>query len=646
MSRHTIRGRRRILGSVLALAALLVGVLSAPASAPAVSAAGAPLGSPSGLPSHFGIGLSAAPNTNGIYGWMPNSGTPWDYAYQYLSGGVNTGTGWETWNPSGQFALYYAQGAASHGYIPVFPYYEMLESNGSCNSCIDAQKDFSNLNNASTMAAYFQNFTLLMKRLSAGTYNGITGFGKTAIVHIEPDLSGYAEVGVLNNAKCYGYCTGQGNNPAFLRASVAASGDPDVASYPNTYQGFNWALLHLRDLYAPNVLLAFHVSDWATGQDIGSSSDPNLNASALGQEAGSFASQSGISGVPAGASTYDLLFNDVLDRDAAYYKYVLHDPSHWWDRYNSTFPNFHRWETYISAASGAASRSVIVWQVPEGNQYFDTENNTSGHYQDNRAEYFFSHIPELVQSGVIGMMFGAGNSGSTVHWDGNGDGVTNPPSFCTTDGSSGGQICNTHPSSVSDDDGGYLRTQGQQYYANGGYPLGGGNPTPTLAPSPSPTPTSPGGSLVLGNFEGTTEGWAGNSDVSNDGPSTYPPPVALGQYSLWLQYAIPKPWSEVQLSKAVNVDLSRDSTLSVSVYAKQPVVPTTGVQVRFLAQGSDGKWYASLYQRAPIGSRTTVTWNIAGVPRQPLKQLFVTWQYTTSAVGYGNEIFLDAIQAY
>jgi hypothetical protein len=39
----------------------------------------------------------------------------------------------------------------------------------------------------------------------------------------------------------------------------------------NTFRGFMLALQHLRDVYAPNVLLAFHVSDWAAGQDVGSS---------------------------------------------------------------------------------------------------------------------------------------------------------------------------------------------------------------------------------------------------------------------------------------------------------------------------------------------------------------------------------------
>jgi len=471
----------RLTRGLLSTALLITTIAATPiiSQAPrAVHASTTPTTIPGGLPTHLGIGLAAPPDTSGIYGWMPDSHIPWDYAYQYLSGGVNTGSGWETWNASGQFALYYAQGAAAHNYTPVFSYYEMLQSTGSCGSCGEAQKDLSNLNNPTTMASYYQNFALLMKRLGAGTYDGIAGFGKTAIVHVEPDLSGYAEQGVLDNSKCYSYCAGQGNNPALLHAAVNSSGVGDVAGYPNTYQGFNQALLHLRDLYAPNVLLAVHVSTWATIKDIGGP-DPTLDARALGQEAGLFAAQSG---------AYDLIFNDVSDRDAGYYKYVYNNPNAWWDTRNVTFPNFHRWETYIGTVHSAAGKPVMIWQIPEGNQYFATENNTNGHYQDNRAEYFFGHMDELAQAGVIGLLFGAGNGGSTVNADGMNDGVTNPPSLCTSDGVSSGQVCNTHISTVADDDGGYLRLAGQQYYANGGYPLTSSPPTPANTPAP-PTAT-------------------------------------------------------------------------------------------------------------------------------------------------------------
>jgi hypothetical protein len=244
---------------------------------------------------------------------------------------------------------------------------------------------------------------------------------------------------------------------------VASSGDPDVKAYPNTYQGFNLALLHLRDKYAPNVLLAFHVSDWATLFDVGTYTGADLDATALGTKAGTFAARSGTKTVRAGTSHYDLVTNDVLDRDAGYYKSV-YGQNRWWDRLNVTFPNFHRWEDYVAAFTASSARPAMVWQIPLGNQYFQTENNTDGHYQDNRAEYFFAHPQELADVGVIALLFGRGNGGSTTYTDDHGDGITNPASFCTTDGISSGQICNDHASVVSDDDGGYLRMAADDYY--------------------------------------------------------------------------------------------------------------------------------------------------------------------------------------
>ena len=138
--------------------------------------------------------------------------------------------------------------------------------------------------------------------------------------------------------------------------------------------------------------------------------------------------------------------------------------SRWWDRNNISFPNFTRWERYLSEARGVAgNKPILLWQVPVGNQYFRTVDNSDHHYQDNRGEYFFGHIPELVQVGIIGIMFGAGSADNTTNND-SGDGVTNPPPMCTTDGISSGQICNDHESTVPDDDGGFIRFSAGAYY--------------------------------------------------------------------------------------------------------------------------------------------------------------------------------------
>jgi hypothetical protein len=419
---------------------------------------------PSGLPTHFGIGLSAQPPDLAAAGWVPTSGIPFDYAYQYLAGGVNTGGGWQTWNTSAQFPLWYARDAHARGAIPVFPYYMLLQSASACGGCGEAAADLARLNDAPLMAAYFADFAKLMQRLGSGTYDGIAGYGDTAVVHVEPDLAGYAQQAVLDAADCYGHCTGTGNDPSLLRASVTSSGSAVVAGYADTFRGFNLALLHLRDVYAPNVKLAFHVSNWATGPDIGSDTRASLDPVAQGNLAGAFAAASGVSSAPAGTSTYDLLFNDVADRDAGYYQQVL-GKNVWWDRDNVTVPNFERWEQFLGAVTATTGRRAIVWQVPLGNQVYQSVNNTNGHYQDNRVEYFSSHVPELIGVGVIAVLYGRGNGGSTTNTDDRGDGVTNPGALCTTDGTSGAAICSSATSTVSDDDGGYLRDAAGAYYA-------------------------------------------------------------------------------------------------------------------------------------------------------------------------------------
>ncbi len=422
---------------------------------------------PPGLPAHLGLGLTAGPEDVAAGGWMPSSGVPWDYAYTYIAGGVNTSSGWQTWNANGTYPIDYAQSAAADGYIPVFPYYELLQSSGACSSCGEAQRDLTHLNDPTLMASYYADFATLMKRLGPGTYDGVAGFGGKTIVQVEPDLSGYMEQAALDTGSCYGYCTGQGNDPSLVKAEVASSGDPDVAGFPDTYRGFSLALAHLRDLYAPNVVLAFHVSDWATRVDIGSDTNASTDATDLGDEAGAFAAAAG-----AERGRYDLVFNDVADRDSQV-------SGVWWDRTNSTLPNFHRWEQYVSAITATTGLAAVVWQVPEGNQYFDTEDGSAGHTQDNRAEYFLNHPQELVAAGVVAVLFGRGNGGSTTHTDAQADGVTNPPSTCTGAGMGGGTICNDHVSTVADDDGGYLRMQGGAYYRS---------PVPLAAPAPAANP--------------------------------------------------------------------------------------------------------------------------------------------------------------
>ena len=314
---------------------------------------------------------------------------------------------WTTWNTNATFPLDYARSAAAAHYVPVFSYYQLLQSARSCGGCGEQQRDLTNLNSPALMAAYYSDFTTLMKRLGVKTYGGVAGFGGTAIVQVEPDFSAYAEQAVLSGGQCFGFCTGSANDPAHLRAAVASSGDSDLAGYANTYSGFVEALTHIRDLYAPNVLLGYHVSNWATAADIGSDSSPTLDVTTLADEVVAFSRA-------AGAGRYNLVFNDVLDRDAGYYQSVYGNPHVWWDRDNVSFPNFHRWESYLATILAGLAKPGVVWQIPLGNQYYDTENNTlRGTTRTMRAEYLFAHPREVSGIGVVALLFGPGGGGQT-----------------------------------------------------------------------------------------------------------------------------------------------------------------------------------------------------------------------------------------
>src|SRR5260370_2364576 len=87
---------------------------------------------PAAFPRYFSFGVLSPPATaSALDDMRTNNGAAITFRYQYLTGGVNAGRGWETWQqPAGQFANYYMQESAQHGYMPTFVYYEICLSNG------------------------------------------------------------------------------------------------------------------------------------------------------------------------------------------------------------------------------------------------------------------------------------------------------------------------------------------------------------------------------------------------------------------------------------------------------------------------------------------------------------------------------------
>jgi len=381
---------------------------------------------------------------------MTASGVPWRYRYTYLAGGVNTPNPWPTWQdpalPPGQYALDYMNQSRAAGYIPTLPYYQLLQSNPQT-GLGESGQDWAHLNDPAVMNAYYRDFTLLMQK--AGQYGG------QVLVNVEPDLWGYLQQ------------RAGGASAATLTASVASSGYGSAAGLPNSVQGFAYELLKLRDTYAPNAMLGIHASMWSSGRDIGSDTDPSLNAPAEADKTAAFLDSAGISSNPYG-STWDVLFNDVDDHDAGWWEAQGSNNAsftHWWDTGNLRFPNFARYLSWVAELHVRTGRPQVAWQVPVGNQYYLTMNNTCSHYQDNVAQYFIGHASDLYNAGLIAVLFGAGNGCQTTNEDGQHDGITNNNNVPTTDTAGGCNACNTHFSTVADDDGGFLRVFVGQYYA-------------------------------------------------------------------------------------------------------------------------------------------------------------------------------------
>src|SRR5207253_494082 len=127
---------------------------------------------------------------------------------------------------------------------------------------------------------------------------------------------------------------------------------------------------------------------------------------------------------------FQLSFFSPLDRDAGFYL-VSQGSNRWWDDTNVRQPTFDTMSAWLERVMELTRLRTLMWQVPNGNRVYRSENNTDGHYQDNRPEYFLNsvsgraHVAQWANDGVICLMWGAGAGGQSHYFDSRGDGVTN-----------------------------------------------------------------------------------------------------------------------------------------------------------------------------------------------------------------------------
>jgi hypothetical protein len=411
---------------------------------------------PAGWPSVVQLGMSSGPGDAA----RMRSTAPFGLRSQYLAGGANTGTGWSTWNADGAFVTHYADDSRSHGMRSVFDYYMLLHSLPA-NGADEGAKDFNNLNDVSTMRAYYADLKHFYTRAAAFETN-------TVVLHFEPDLWGFLQQ------------RSRGDDAATVSAMVAATGMSELADLPDTASGLAQAVLRLRDRYAPGVLVAYHLSVWGTGNDILYSDPSDSTVDALATRASTFYTSLG--------AAFDLAFTDASDRDAAFKQYVYGDGgASWWSA-----SDYARNARFLSRFTTATGRPMVVWQTPMGNTKMRAMNNTWNHYQDNHVEWFLedpsrAHLQSYANAGLVALIFGRGSDGGTCACDAAGDGVTDPAPINGND----------RASLSADDDGGLFRSVAATYYASGALTLPGGTtPTPTASPSPTQSPPPPPGSCA------------------------------------------------------------------------------------------------------------------------------------------------------
>jgi hypothetical protein len=224
-------------------------------------------------------------------------------------------------------------------------------------------RDLSNMRNPATMQAYWADYRLLLRRVAASAGSHLV------VIHVEPDLWGYLE---------------QAHAVALARS-------------------FAHKLIVLRNQLAPHVLLAYHLSVWGTDMDITNSKPSLARMEVLAAESAAFYESL--------HAHFDLVFNDVTDRDAGYYADVEGNPHTWWGP-----ADFARENRYIAGFTARTHTPVVLWQLPLGDTH---ENNTWDHYQDNRLQWWLgagsaAHLRATRDAGVIGLLFGAGASGNTT----------------------------------------------------------------------------------------------------------------------------------------------------------------------------------------------------------------------------------------
>ena len=282
-----------------------------------------------------------------------------DIYYRYLTGLGEDG--WRGWNsPDAFYVDIVINRARRNNAIPMITYYslaQIVEESGM--GVFKSAKIFQYMDDLEVM------------------FNHIAKFDIPILVHLEPDLFGY-----FQKYKIDPLTTNVGNQVGTV--SIA---------------GMFKNILEMGKRIAPKCKIGFHASQWG---DWFSWTDPNADVQLHAESVANYVAQFG---------QCDFITLEMSDRDAGFYE-ARGEKDRYWDETNTVLPHYNNYLDWASAVIDRTGKPGIFWQLPLGvpSDIFGTEY----HYRDNRVKYLFSHIEDLIATGVFGMVFGSGKKGQTI----------------------------------------------------------------------------------------------------------------------------------------------------------------------------------------------------------------------------------------
>ena len=191
------------------------------------------------------------------------------------------------------------------------------------------------------------------------------------MIDIEPDFWGYVR---------------SLGNPHKVAAQVTAANPTDCGSQENSAAGLSRCLMAMAHKYAPNTGAGFHLTCWDWQNDVQKCVNDYKDL---------------------GASNADFLVSDVSDRDAGWYALPQHGgrDTYWNDQKAADALKFYK------TMAESVGKPVVLWQIPVGNM---AQNNTLNHYKDDKVDWFFSHMDQVANAHVAGLLFGPGQQEQTT----------------------------------------------------------------------------------------------------------------------------------------------------------------------------------------------------------------------------------------